>query len=330
MSEALDSIAFRPRDVEMGAYIPTPEQNKNPRRAGKLRLSGGQRDKMTVAMMKADMAALWRDGETYESILNIVCDKYQLSEDERFTVQNIQYHIKTMLNYWRKLALSRIDERQSAILARLDQIETLAIEGYFASLEGKKTTSINRQITRAKDPERKKRAIEANKQRNQEREEDGKRPLPLQADVDENMTDSLLVVADKTDKFKKQEENRAGDPKFLMIMFQINKERARILGLYNKDMQFDADAEAAKLTDMQREQRLATIVSSAIQRREKSIGLLAEPSPLGGFAEGQAPETPTEIFPVETVPEIEVNQVTEIEVDEDTWDFGDGGEMEWD
>lgn len=315
----------------MGAYIPTPEQNKNPRRAGKLRLSGGKRDKMTVAMMKADMAALWRDGETYESILQIVCDKYQLSEDERFTVQNIQYHIKTMLNYWRKLALSRIDERQSAILARLDQIENLAIEGYFASLEGKKTTSINRQITRAKDPERKKRAIEENKEANRKREADGKRPLPLQADVDENIAESLVLVAEKKDKFSKQEENPAGDPKFLMIMFQINKERAKILGLYNKDMQFDADAEAAKLTDVQREQRLATIVSSAIHRREKSVGLLAEPSPLGGFENGQAPAVLTEIFPAEEeIVEVPVVEVAEITTEEDVWDFSDGGEIEWD
>ena len=335
MSDLSDNIRFTDEDLANGGYIPTIDQNGVLRVRKLGRLAGGVRDKMTMAMMKADMAALWRDGETYKDIAEAVSDKYNLEGDMRLKGNGIHYHIKSMLDYWRDKGLARMDERQAMILARLDQIESLALEAYFASMEGKKTHQYNKQIQRARSEDRKKQLLDKEVETREAQRNADKRKTkhPLFQDTGE-LADLLVVTAEKIDDHVRHEENQAGDPKFLAIMFNINKERAKILGLHNRKEMLDPDQEAAKLSDEQRQHRIATILSAARERRQASANMLAEPSPLGGFKEEQKPEATVIEVAVPDVPEI-----TEIEV-EDDWGFGpeevdeivsdEGDEVEWD
>lgn len=314
-----DRIQFTDEDRANGGYIPTRDQNGTLRVRQLGRLAGGVKDKMTMAMQKADIAALWRDGETYDTIAESVSDKYGLEGDQRFKGNSIHYHIKKMLDYWRDKGLARIDERRAMILARLDQIEALCVEAYFASMEGKRTTQYNKQIERAMSKDRKDQLLGVEKKKRDGIQESDKRKKPdpslFQTEGDIGTEDLLLVTAEKINRNVRNEENQAGDPKFLNLMFGINKERAKILGLHNRTEELNPDQESAKLTDEARQQRLQTLLSSAKERRQATANMLADPAPLGGFLEGEEP-------PLE---------VTQPEVDEDDWGFGpEEDEVEWD
>lgn len=341
LQDNLERIQFDENDVANGGYVPTIDQNGTLRVRSLGRQAGGVRDKMTMAMMKADMAALWRDGETYRDIAEAVSDKYNLTGDQRLKSNGIHYHIKSMLDFWRQKGLARMDERQAMLLARLDQIESLALEGYFASMEGKKTSHVNKQIQRAKSKDRKDQLLDKvldqreSESRDDKRYKINKKQAPLFQDTGE-LADLLVTTQEKIDEHVRLEENSAGDVKFLALMFNINKERASLLGLHNRKEMLDPDQESAKLTDEQRHQKLATILTAARERREASTGLLAPPAPMGGFQEGHEP--------AHTVIEVMLPEVDELVTPDadDDWGFGPdvlseiedvtdaGGDIEWD
>lgn len=323
----IDPLEFDLKDIANGGYYPTrdnkgeisfrkkpvsPTRGRARNKRIKIGYNNGARiDDLTMAQFKADMAALWREGHTYPKIAEAVNEKYGLIDDEQYSAHDIHYHVKQMLAYWRQLAASRIDERQAMLLARLDQIEQLAVEAYFRSIEGKTTYQKNKQIERAKSKDRAKQLldIERGERKNKFELNPRQKPLITATEDIEGQVDLLLLTAEKINKLKKTEINRAGDVKFLNLIFNINRERAKLLGLYNKDAEHDPDREAAKLSDEQREQRLVAIIQNAKQRRSESAveSALADPSPLGGFD-----ETPAEVEQ-EDVPEL----------DEDGWDFDD-------
>lgn len=313
--------------------VRTVDQTGMERFRRKGRMAGNVRDKILMAQMKAGMAALWATGMTYDKIADEVSDHYNLQGEERLSGHGIQYHIKQMLEYWRQKGLALIDERQAVILARFDQIEALAMEGYFASMEGKSTTTINKQIEKARN--KKKRNEDVEKEHSSRREQKDLRTVKQKDSLyitDESTVEegqeALDIVSEKHNSTTRHEENRAGDPKFLNIVKDINIQRAKILGLYNRTDHMDKNSEAAKLSDAERQQRLATLLSEAQRRAnmenkpavEEGRSVIAAGSPLGGFV-AETPEAS-----VETEEEVswDLDNVTlDDESDEVSWDLDD-------
>jgi hypothetical protein len=252
------------------------------------RNAGTTRDKLAQAQLKASIAGLWRDGNAYQEIADRINDQYGLN----MTKDGVKYHITTQLEYWRKLSLSRIDERQAMLLARLDQIEQLAIAAYFSSMMDREVTNYEKQIERAKQQPNK---VELQKRIRKERTDIARAKhkgeqveMPFQEDGE--LGDSLIVMSEKIKEYLRTETNPAGDPRFLQIMLEINKQRAQLWGIWNRKEEDSNDMSLTKLTDEDRYKRLAAILDTVAQRRTKDVGALAPAAPLGGFDEGAEPE----------------------------------------
>lgn len=245
------------------------------------------KDNIAQAQIKASIAGLWRDGElSYQEIAETVNDAYGTD----LKPNNISYHIKTMVQYWRNLTLARIDERQAMLLARIDQIEQLATNAYFASMTGKTVTNYQRQIEKARsDNNKKKLSKKIRKER-----KDAKETGPLFEDGD--ILDNLIVMQEKIREYSRFEDCAAGDPRWLQILLDCNKQRAQIWNVFNAKPPEDADAQYTKLTDEDRHARLESILNTAAQRRSADVGALAPAAPLGGFKGDDAP--PADAGPV--------------------------------
>lgn len=317
--DAVDPLIFSREDEANGARILTKDQNGVVRYKRRGRTTVGMRgkDNILMAQMKADMAALWANGDKYDDIAERISDRYNLDGDQRITSYTIHYHIKSMLEYWRQKGRALIDERQAIILARFDQLEALALEAYFESKQGQTTKSRERQIDRIRDKDQVSSALE----REREGRDGNKRKKELfieTGDLSDN--DIYLELHQRVKKTTRTTDNHPGDVKFLNLIFSINRERGKILGLYNRKDQPDGDREAAKLSDEQRQDKLLTLISAARDRHEKKASMLADPSPLGGFPEEKGvPDIPMEDLDdsIEVPAEIEWD---DSEVDEVDWD----------
>lgn len=298
-------LEFNLEDIAYGASFPTVDVRNNLRKRKKGRLAGHHRDKQTQAQMKAEIASLWRDGESYPVIAETISDRYGLVGKERISGNGVHYHVKRMLQYWRQQGLARMDERQAMCLARLDQIESLAVEAYFASMEGKRTTQYNKQIERARSKEREQQILDAEKRKREgtkvrvrnapsDYKKDGGNSAAQTAETGE-LEDLMVVTQEKINRNIRMEENQAGDPKYLAIMFNCNRERAKILGLYQQTQSLNQDQESAKLSEEDRMERVATLLSNAKERRQATANMLADPAPMGGFQDGDNPPKPPEI-----------------------------------
>lgn len=308
--DTVNHLEFSERDKALGGarlqedpegLIPVYDIMGRKRWRRKGRLAGGVRDRILMAQMKAGMAALWADGHSFKEIAERVSDFYELEGDHRMTDKSIQYHLRNMLLYWQQKGLALIDERQAAVLARFEQIESLAVEAYFASMEDESTTHISSQIEKGLSYNGQRETVKGNRGRSEKNKtrqgkayRDPKLFIDGTTDAEDNPLDisswgdDLVVVSHKTNESTKIKQNNAGDPKFLNIMVNINAQRARILGLFNRtDRGGDATSEAAKLSDEQRQARIATILSAARERRNKSANMLADAAPLGGHADGE-------------------------------------------
>ena len=297
---------------------------KNGGRRMKGRLAGGVRDQLTMAEMKARMASLWKDGALYIDIAATVSDEFGLEGSHRFNANSIHYHIKNLKKYWRDIGLLHVDERMSLILARYDQLEMLAMEAYFASCTGRNTTNYEKSIERARSRDREKILREQIQQERERRSEElhgnqkGKPQFEFQFD-DGELEDTLVTTHERIKEYSRQEDNLAGDPKWISILVDINDKRAALWGMKNRRGPTNEDQERAKLSDEQRDQRLAAVLNAAIGRREKSKTNLAEMAPLGGWTEtDENPNTTTDTIEVPVDTEWEVPKVT---IDGDKFEF---------
>jgi len=231
------------------------------------------------------MAALWREGEMYSDICEVINTEFALSGESAIKPGTVGYHIKAMLQYWRDQSLTHIDDRQAATLLRYNQIEELATEAYFASCRGKRTTNHEKQIERARSKSR--------QEDMQDIVQDDKAQMKgkgVKLFEDDQLTHSLEIMSEKIKEYVREEENAAGDPRFLAIMIDINHKRSQLWGLLNKGEQTTSDQEMARLTDEARTERIASVIAQAKSRAQGSTGRLVEPQPLGGFAEGDEPD----------------------------------------
>lgn len=292
----IDPLTIDKDYQQYGAVVEMPVSIQNGNKYKKERQSGNVRDSLAQAQLRAGIAALWRDGDGYKEIANQINDSYGLD----LSPNTIHYHVKAMLAFWRKLSLARLDERQAMLLARLDQIEMLACEAYFQSMQGRTTQMTEKQIERARSNDTKKKL-----QKNIRKERDdikkakksrGKEHKQAQLDIEFNedgdMFDILVTTSERIKEYVRTEENPAGDPRFLQVMLDCNKQRAQLWGMLNrKDAESD-DKNLAKLTDEDRANRLAIILHDVAVRRTKNTGSLAPTSPLGGFFDEEGKPLP--------------------------------------
>lgn len=261
------------------------------------RLAGGVRDQHTMAEMKVRMSALWRDGELYHVIAEKVSDEFGLEGDKRLTANGIHYHLKNMKEQWRAMSLLHIDERQALVLARYDQLEMLITEAYFASCAGRSTKNFEKQIQQARSKKREKELQEGIREDYEGRvNHKNKNNAALQFEFDDgDLPETLVLTEEKIKRSRRREETPAGDPRLLAQLIDINDKRAALWGLKSKTIQTD-DAERAALSDEQREERLAAVLQTVMNRKTSGGSLantnLATPAPLGGWAEGEGPDTP--------------------------------------
>jgi len=268
------------------------------------RLAGGVRDKLTMAEMKARISSLWKDGELYANIANIVSDEFGLEGDMRLKPNGIHYHIKEQIKYWKEAGLLSIDEKQALVLTRYDQLEALITEAYFASCEGKSTRIYEKQIDRARSKDREETirdiiAEERASAKSQNRKMDTKflGELP----------DTLMMTAEKVKENERLEGNSPGDPRWTAQLIDINDKRAKLWNLYAKMGEDNPDQELARLSDEARESRLTAVLTAMLARKTGNLGMLAEPSPLGGHAEGETPAEQLQAQPLvspETIEEV--------------------------
>lgn len=254
------------------------------------RMAGGVRDKMTMLEMKAYMASLWKNGDTYAEIAERVSDEFGLVGDERFKANSIHFHMKNMLEYWRQVGLLHIDERQAMVLARYDQLEMLATEAYFASCQGKSTSNYKKQVDMARSKEREKilreQIAEERARKKSERTGHGKDNPKFDFEFnDGELAESMLLTKEKVEEYTRHEETPSGDPRWVSILVDINDKRARLWGLLSKKGPANEDQERARLTDEQRDERLAAVLSAAMHRKAQGQTNLAPPSPLGGWTD---------------------------------------------
>lgn len=284
-------------DLANGGYDRREIQHDKPRLS---RLPNGRTelDKLTQAQMKARIAYLYREDETLDDIAKKVSHEFNL--EQTLHPNSISYHVQQMIRYWRDKGQLHIDDKMAMVLARLDQIEILATEAYFASMRGKSTTYYEKMISKMKSPSMKKhlkdviiseRLDEDEKFRAKKGKKKRKNKHQNYLEDDEGLGEVLLDTQEKIKEWDRHEENAAGDPRFLTIMLQISEQRAKLWGLFNHAKMTNADQDMAKLPDNERAQRLAAILQTAMTRArlEDNQTNLALASPLGGFKEGDAP-----------------------------------------
>jgi hypothetical protein len=264
-----------------------------PRKRG--RNKGNGSNDLQLAQMKAHMSLMWANGESYPAIAEQISDTFELEGEDRLSANNIAYHIKQMLKLWRERSMVHMDDKQAAVLARYEQIESLATEAYFASMQGQKTTVYKKQMEKARSKEREAETVAQYREekrkimeRNKKRKKKGKKLLPLPKLEDFDMMDQLIETQEKIEEMEKMEEKRAGDPRFLQIIVDINKQRAHLWGLLHKTPELGGNE--TKMSDEDKLKRLANLISGAKSRAEDQMGRLAPPGPMGGFEAEDVPD----------------------------------------
>lgn len=264
----------------------------------KRRNETGVRDKITLANMKARMSAYYKDGATYIEIADRVSDEFGLEGDERLSINNIEYHISALLKQARKQASSHINERMALALARLDQIEMLVTEAYFASM---KTDTIHyeRMVKNARTKDRAKQIKEDHEREVKRVERINKKraakhmklkPLPVLDHVVGDLPELMVMTAENIKEFSRSESKPAGDPRFIAQLIDLASERAKLWGLYNRQETTNPDQDLARMPDAERSSRLAAVLhASKTRATTEPSGILASAGPLGGFNEQDKP-----------------------------------------
>lgn len=275
----------------------------------KSRAAGTTRDLLSQAQLKAGIAGLWRDGAGYEDIANRVSEEYGVN----ISKDTVHYHVKNMLKFWRDLSLERVETRMAMLLARIDQIDALASEAFFRSLQGKTTEYYDKQVDKARSKEFGKQLLDTIKEeqlhlkktRNKKKKKKGEaqdlfdeyeqqrtmyEALDSLINADDgDILDKLIITQEKIKEYVRTEDNVAGDPRWLTIMLDCNKQRAQLWGIPQKQ-DLTQDGQLARLSDAERSSRIVAILTTAKTEREAQLGTLAPASPLGGFDKAPVPK----------------------------------------
>lgn len=275
---------------------------------------GNGRDKLTMAEMKVQMSAFWKEGLTYAEIADRVSDEFSLEGDDRLQTNNISKHIASLLKTARGQAALHINERMALVLARYDQIEMLVTEAYFASMSSE-TTNWERMIKQARSKTREKQLAEEIKRERVKLEvlnanrKNGHRKM-IESSFDHvigDLPDLMVLTNENVKEYTRREVKPAGDPRFIAQLIDINDRRAKLWHLLDKTGAMNPDQDMAKLPDEERRSRMVAVLHAAMTRRTGDTGTLAPPTPLGGFPEGEIPlEARIQVIDPEDVEEDEI------------------------
>jgi hypothetical protein len=287
-----------------------------------VRKKNKERDSLTMAEMKMYMASFWRDGDTYVEIAEKINDQFNLDEESALSYNNVHYHIKGLIKEAKKQSLLHITEKQALVLARYDQLEELCTDAYFRSMSSE-TKNLEKQIKQARTRDREKQlAADLKRERakialvNEKRAKNHKKLIVSEHEpqVLGDLPDAMQTMSKHIKKFTRTESKPAGDPKWVQMLIDINHKRAHLWHLLDKGDTVNQDQEFAKMSDDERASRMASVLHASMTRATQDKGMLASPSPLGGFQEEDKPEPTTQIILVEP------NETSEVVP---VWDFDD-------
>lgn len=240
------------------------------------------------AELKARIAMLYADDEFLDDIAEVINEEFGFEGDASLDVRSVRYYVRKQVEYWRKISVANIEVKQAAVLERINQIEQLALEGYYASMEGKSIRKIEREIKDAKSKPRFK-AIRNAVKAEYAKAKAEKREVNL---TDEMFLENILIkTSEKMKEYEALEENLSGNPKFLEIILKCNQERCKIWGLYIRQADMmTQEQQFAAMDDKERTQRIAALIQS-VKNRESSqnspveavnseVSSLARPAPL--------------------------------------------------
>lgn len=296
-------------------------------------------EEVTQAQIRAEMAALYKEGESHAEIAERLNEKYGLQGPYRMTSGTISKNISALKSYWRAVGALHIDEKQALLLSRLDYLEAICINAYFASCEGKRTSYYERQLDRAKSKERQKNIKEDLEAEREGRVSKRAKDNPVQKAKELMFSDlgndeeNVTVLAEKIKKFERTETSMAGDPRWMAQILNITEQRAKLLQMYNRKAPDDEDVKRAKLSDEERRQRFAAVINQVAIRKQIESGAtnLAPAASLGGTRADQptvkelAP-LPEEVLGEEATFEFDFSEVDRAEIKpkssfgEDFWD----------
>lgn len=261
--------------------------------------------RVRVAQRRARVAALYATNNTISAIIEQITEEFDLEVPP--TVAQIRNDVRAQIEFWRAEGLKHIDEKQAIVLASIDNIEELARNAYFASMEGRVTHNFEKQIERAKaqkgqDKERERvfeeriRPIDLLEEQmfweeNPDNDLDGSGPRTARQIRDNDLPngrveDFLVTTSEKIKEYKRFEATTAGDPRFLAIMLDCSDRRCKLWNLYVKDREAqNPDSAFAKMSDEDKQNRLGMILSAARNRIAPPPTHLAPEGPLGGRLE---------------------------------------------
>lgn len=253
-----------------------------------------------LARLRARCSALYANGMYMTEIIETVNTDFELY-DAPLEAADVRRYIDEQVRFWRKEGTKHIDDKKAMMLAKIDMIEEMATNAYFASMEGRSTYTYEKQLNSVKT-QNEQDALRENglpnsyetKQRKplmnrvQDSFEDAWADVPIKSDdlrptfTDGNLPNSLLVLNEKIKEFRRLETNKAGDPRWLKLMLDCIEKRAKLWGLYVKDaIADDDDRQFARMTDKERMGRVGNILEQVAGRvAAKQPALLASAGPL--------------------------------------------------
>lgn len=245
-------------------------------------------DSITHQRLTAQITGLYKDGKYLGEITEQINIEYGLENERALTSENVRDVIRAQVDYWRKAGLWSIDEKMAYALARNDQIEALAYESFKLSCQGKKTVFFEKKINRAKATSPKNPKIESRREAEEEMRPEFEQSLLTKEEDPKRLgkiEELLTITGEDLKEYTRIEANEAGDPRWLVIMQNCGKERAKLWGLYTKEKENNQDEEFARLGNEERAKRISAILAEAKMRRENYVSNLAPSSPLGGHPE---------------------------------------------
>ena len=281
------------------------------------------RKRLRQAQMRSTIAALYAGDNTIAAIIEMTQEEFGL--DEPLSVSQVKGHIKAQVDYWRIQGLKHIDDKQALVLARIDQIEELATNAYFLSMQGRMTYNFERQIERAREQKtqekRRERIFTKSKPKDiideelwaetgeEVRTREAQEILEGEA-PNGNIEDFLVTTSEKLKEYKRFEDTGAGDAKFLAIMLDCVDKRCKLWGLYIRDKnQENPDSAFAAMSDTDKFDRIGVLLQGAKERLALNPGEsvtesdpLAPQAPLGGFLEEKTEDEQVEAIERPSIP----------------------------
>lgn len=239
--------------------------------------------------MKARMMSLYALNESASDIADTINKEFAPYGMKVVDAGQVRSQVKSRISYWEEKTNQSVAHKRAAVLARLDQLENLAMLAYFDSTSGKRTISYENVQKKMRSKDKAKAIALAIKEDIERAEREGVTWKP------EEFGELPKLIEQMNDGIKeliKTEMSESGDPRWVSLMLEISKERAKLWNLYKDIETSNADQELARMPDDVRENRIAALLQNAKSRSGTLHTNLANTGPLR-LTEGDK-DNPTE------------------------------------